>query len=321
MPDNRPSDPLGLIDRPTLVVSPHLDDAWLSAASILVSRKCEVWTVFAGTPDPAQSTDWDRRCGFADSEETMRARVAEDTSAFADTDHLVDRLPYLDGAYADPHRRRRDLADFRAQLQTWLNEHPAAVVVLPVCAGAGMKPAPWDGIVRKLRRPGTCGGGSADQPRDEEAQATESGRHELGLRARFGGPVAQVVGSVMHADYQRRRRAAQRSGMAVNPDHAAVRDTALDICRDFPEVTTVFFEDLPYLWSRRGHDSAAALSRHLSTPLRILEAPIDRDVKFAHVSRYASQLLVLDPVHQRLSVPDRLPETETYWIARGGDAA
>ena len=63
----------------------------------------------------------------------------------------------------------------------------------------------------------------------------------------------------MHADYRRRRAAAQRKGLAVNNDHLAVRDTALDVLHHHPGTTPVLFEDLPYLWAEPADAEPVAL--------------------------------------------------------------
>ncbi|BDZ59039.1 PIG-L family deacetylase [Barrientosiimonas endolithica] len=121
--------------RPVLVLAPHLDDAWLSAAGVLQRATCTVWTVFAGTPSPVQSTPWDAASGFADSDATMRARTDEDTKAFAGTPHEVERLPLLDATYADHAVRAQDRQELGRRLDAWLESHPDGVVVAPVGAG------------------------------------------------------------------------------------------------------------------------------------------------------------------------------------------
>jgi hypothetical protein len=52
--------------RAALVISPHLDDAILSAGQFLVGRPhVTVATVFAGTPPTTDVlTSYDRSCGF-----------------------------------------------------------------------------------------------------------------------------------------------------------------------------------------------------------------------------------------------------------------
>jgi LmbE family N-acetylglucosaminyl deacetylase len=70
-----------MIDR--VVVSPHLDDAALSASAML-DEHAAVVNVFTGAPlrDGALSL-WDKVCGETDSGDVARRRVAEDARALA----------------------------------------------------------------------------------------------------------------------------------------------------------------------------------------------------------------------------------------------
>ncbi|NHN56570.1 hypothetical protein G9U51_12350 [Calidifontibacter sp. DB0510] len=296
---------LGLADRPVLVLSPHLDDAWLSAAAVLQSVRCEVWTVFAGIPQPPRRTRWDEASGFADSSETMAARLEEDSRAFAGTGLIVRRLPYLDGAYADRAHRRRDLAAFRTELAEWLATNPTGVVVAPAGAGVHVQRAAWE-ILRERFRPST----PATDPDESASPPTDSGSPS-GLRGRTVGAIRWA----MHADYQRRRRKAQRAGMAANPDHLDVRDAVLELCT--PGRTVVCFEDLPYLWHARGAREIARLARSRGLTAEAVELPVDVADKFRHVQAYASQLPALDE-RNRLSRRDEFAPTETYWLVTGG---
>lgn len=297
-------DCFNLHDQAVLVLSPHLDDAWLSASAILSSTTCDVWTVFAGTPDPAQQTTWDSESGFPDSTATMTARLAEDEAAFAGTVHRVRRLPLLDGAYAPPARRRADLPILTAALSQWLGANPAGVLVIPVGAGVHVKPALWEKVRDGRRQPA---------PVDSEAVAhtneTGSGSSASGIRTRL----TQLVRSAMHADHQRRRRAAQRKGMAANPDHLAVRETALALASDHPGVRIILFEDLPYLWHEDGVAEAARVAKAHQFQLREQITRIDPAEKRGRLTHYRSQLDALDPDQRRLS-SGAVPQTERYWL-------
>lgn len=69
---------------PTVVLSPHLDDAALSAWSVLdADMPVRVVTVFAGIPDRGFVTDLDRAHGAAESAEWLRLRREQDRAVLA----------------------------------------------------------------------------------------------------------------------------------------------------------------------------------------------------------------------------------------------
>lgn len=304
-------------DGDVLICSPHLDDAWLSSAALLQRCQCEVWTVFAGIPDPPLVTDWDRVCGFEDSTHTMHTRLAEDDAAFTDTGHSTRHLQLLDGAYADPARRRADRAIFARELQAWAAAHPHGTVVLPIGAGVHMRGALWERLRDRLR------------PRDAAVDGMDASPSDIAPVPSAADPVpaslataaartqaAQLVRDAMHADYQRRRRAAQRKGMAANPDHLDVRDTAMQVLTSAPTTRIVFFEELPYLWHEKGDAQAAHLAKQHRLTLAAQVHGLDRSHKLDRLRYYASQLDPLDPVERRLSIGN-LPATERFWYVTG----
>lgn len=296
-------------DRAVLLLSPHLDDAWLSAAELILGTDCSVWTVFAGAPDPVQQTAWDVASGFADSAGTMAARTAEDVAAFAGLEHRVRRLPYLEASYAEPPLRREQAAALRADLREWVQQHPDGVLALPVCAGVHVEPAAWEKARERMRRP-------ADEPASEVVPAPSEpvAAHEDSPEGRRAA--ASLVRRAMHADHQRRRRRAQRRGMAVNPDHLLVRDAGLDVALDSPDVDILLWEDLPYLWHERGAARVRKLERTRQLVAERTDVEVDVERKHDHVRHYASQLDVLDPAYKRLAGKEGLPSTETYWMMR-----
>lgn len=69
-----------------LVISPHLDDAILSAGQFIAGRNgnVDVLTVFSGIPmAEGLLTDYDKSCGFKTSKDAMVVRRQEDTEAMA----------------------------------------------------------------------------------------------------------------------------------------------------------------------------------------------------------------------------------------------
>lgn len=307
-----------------LVLSPHMDDALLSIASIALTRPCEVWTVFAGRPERPMSTTWDDSCGFADSDETITARVQEDDQAFSGIPATNHRLDYLEGAYSTPERRVQDLADFERRLRAWAAEHQSGTVLIPAGAGVTMPPAWYETPLRKLRKV-TDRGRTSPSSRATEAAATtdESTATSVGVpRTSPALPVA-VVGMVKHrlrttaqhaahAAYLRRRRKATREGMGSNPDHLAVRDAAVRILADAPHITVVAYEELPYLWHRSADKAIGEFTRQHGLTARPWARPVDREAKARQIAAYRSQLPVIDSVG-RLQQAETLPDTERFW--------
>lgn len=68
-----------------LVVSPHFDDAILSAGQFLAGRPdADVVTVFGGYPiDRELLTEYDKKCGFTSSRDAVSVRRWEDDEALA----------------------------------------------------------------------------------------------------------------------------------------------------------------------------------------------------------------------------------------------
>ncbi|WP_280495565.1 PIG-L deacetylase family protein [Nocardia asiatica] len=65
-----------------IVVSPHLDDAALSASWPIIHRSAEVLTVFAGAPEPGSPVGWwDLENGVTDSTTHVARRISEDIEA------------------------------------------------------------------------------------------------------------------------------------------------------------------------------------------------------------------------------------------------
>ena len=122
---------------PLLVVSPHPDDAALSCAALLDrGRPVDIATVFTGAPTPPVTTEWDRAAGFADSDEAMAARIAEERAAFADSRHRLHELGELDGQYVSTGRDRGVANVLRSFVSSWRREAgDRARVVIPVGTG------------------------------------------------------------------------------------------------------------------------------------------------------------------------------------------
>lgn len=85
---------------PALVISPHLDDAILSAGQFLAGWPgTAVLTIFAGVPPGQCLTEFDRNSGFRSSQEAVQRRQAEDLRATATVKARAMHLDFLDGQY------------------------------------------------------------------------------------------------------------------------------------------------------------------------------------------------------------------------------
>lgn len=105
----------------TLLLSPHLDDAVLSAGQFLANQPgCHCLTVFAGIPPRGKNdvTPYDSKTGFKSSHLAMEARRFEDRDAMARLqcdpfyfDSYLDHQ-YRNGTDPDVHHLARTIADF-----------------------------------------------------------------------------------------------------------------------------------------------------------------------------------------------------------------
>ncbi|MFF5259931.1 PIG-L deacetylase family protein [Actinomadura viridis] len=91
-----------------VALSPHLDDAVLSAGGLLgsLTGRITVVTVHGGAPSGAPlgatPSHWDRRCGFASASAAIETRRAEDRAACEILGAEPVHLPHLDDAYGTP---------------------------------------------------------------------------------------------------------------------------------------------------------------------------------------------------------------------------
>jgi LmbE family N-acetylglucosaminyl deacetylase len=90
----------------TILLSPHLDDAVLSAWSLLQRPgPVRVVNVFAGTPPPGTPLGgWDAKTGASDSHVRATERIAEDREALALAGREPLNLDFLDEQYRSNHQ-------------------------------------------------------------------------------------------------------------------------------------------------------------------------------------------------------------------------
>ena len=91
------------MDRPIVILSPHLDDAVLSCWHVLDGpADVRVVNVFAGVPPAGAATGWwDRASGSGDSAGAVRTRIEEDCAALAVAGRESVNLDFLDAQYRD----------------------------------------------------------------------------------------------------------------------------------------------------------------------------------------------------------------------------
>lgn len=114
------------------VVSPHLDDAVLSAFLVLAdAHRARVISCFAGVPATAVRGEWDQRTGLASAAAAVAARRAEDKQALGLTGSEAVHLDLLDEQY------RGGAEPPYAKLLALLREHLAGAREVWLPAGLG----------------------------------------------------------------------------------------------------------------------------------------------------------------------------------------
>jgi LmbE family N-acetylglucosaminyl deacetylase len=104
--------------RAALVISPHADDAVLSAGQFLSGRPdVIVVTVFAGTPKASLAlTKYDALSGFTNAREALEARRAEDREALALLGAKPVHLNFVDQQYGQTASRKNISKELARQI-------------------------------------------------------------------------------------------------------------------------------------------------------------------------------------------------------------
>lgn len=83
-----------------LLISPHFDDAVLSAGQFMAGRPdVEVMTIFAGFPKDIELSEYDKKCGFKTSKDAVAVRRFEDREATAMLNATFIHCKFPDGQY------------------------------------------------------------------------------------------------------------------------------------------------------------------------------------------------------------------------------
>ena len=115
----------------TLVVSPHFDDAVLSAWALLERPGTQVANVFTGCPPEGGTAYWERLTRARGTvAERIRERVLEDADALALAGIVPVNLGFVGSSYGDPAALAQQLLDRLAPLVA-----RAASVVFPAAIG------------------------------------------------------------------------------------------------------------------------------------------------------------------------------------------
>lgn len=275
---------------PLLVISPHLDDAILSAFALLDRRvPVDVLTVFTGQPSPPQRTQWDSFTGFLDSDVAMSARSAENLAAFSDTPHRLHALGLLDDQYRGRPAAEHEAGAILAWVVDWMDRHgPGAVLAIPAIAGLPVV-----------------------EPTSGDSWTSASVAAGLPRWAKRGLGKAASGAS-------RLRRGSQPQDPSLLPphghvDHRFVRDTALRVLSGRRGVSVLLYEEVPYLWGRPADEEVAAVSTETGRTAKLFQLAVNREAKARHVASYQTQLPALFAPQGPLDTPAGLPEIERYW--------
>jgi hypothetical protein len=124
------------MDRPVVILSPHLDDAAYACFSLL--EGAVVVNVFDGVPEAGTLSWWDERCGASDSADQARRRIAEDRAALTPYVAEIRSLGVLEAAYRPDGGADAD--EIRPVVESRLRDHgdllSAATVYAPVGGGS-----------------------------------------------------------------------------------------------------------------------------------------------------------------------------------------
>jgi hypothetical protein len=124
------------MDRPVVILSPHLDDAAYACFSLLAGAV--VLNVFDGVPEAGTLSWWDERCGASDSADQAQRRIAEDRAALTPYVTEIRSVGVLEAAYRPGGGADAD--KIRPVVESRLREHgdllAAATVYAPLAGGS-----------------------------------------------------------------------------------------------------------------------------------------------------------------------------------------
>lgn len=123
--------------RKVLLISPHFDDAVLSAGQFMAERPdCEVITVFAGMPLTPErvKTPYDNKCGFDNAQDAMAERQRENDAALALLEATAIDLDFIDSQYENEVIKTH-VDDIVEALQNIIDENDYEFIMAPIGLG------------------------------------------------------------------------------------------------------------------------------------------------------------------------------------------
>lgn len=118
-----------------LLISPHFDDAVLSAGQFLSGRpNADVITVFGGTPEVETSTPYDLKCGFKRADDAIAVRKNEDNEALALLRANPIHFDFLDDQYIDG-RTQEEIDEIYNAIVKQINNNNYEFILAPLGLG------------------------------------------------------------------------------------------------------------------------------------------------------------------------------------------
>lgn len=124
--------------RKVLLVSPHFDDAVLSAGQFMSERPdCEVATVFGGMPLTPErvKTPYDEKCGFKNAQDAVATRQRENDAALALLEATAINLDFPDSQYRGVNANITYTNDVVDKLQKILDDNNYEFIMGPLGLG------------------------------------------------------------------------------------------------------------------------------------------------------------------------------------------
>lgn len=121
-----------------LLISPHFDDAVLSAGQFMADRPdAEVVTVFAGYPMMAErvKTPYDEKCGFENAQDAVAMRTRENDQALALLEATAINLEFPDSQYKSHTLNVTYVNDVAGRLQEIVDEGEYEFIMAPLGLG------------------------------------------------------------------------------------------------------------------------------------------------------------------------------------------
>ncbi len=121
-----------------LLISPHFDDAVLSAGQFMADRPdADVVTVFAGYPLTAEriQTPYDEKCGFDNAQDAVAVRTRENDNALALLEASAINLEFPDSQYATTNANITYINDVVGRLQAIVDKGTYEFIMAPLGLG------------------------------------------------------------------------------------------------------------------------------------------------------------------------------------------